>query len=809
MRVSFAGVIRLIRSFIAVPGPALAERRTSAVAVFLFIAFATSRALSLWRNSRGANWYFPSMAGADLVVLVVFAVLVRSTAPWRPVRPLVAFVLAVVGMYLVMNQMLLLFTGATLSWGTLRGDEGVTLADIELMEPIAIVAGALVLALVTTAAIVAGTFGARVAPPFFGTPRFLAALALTAAILLGVGAWRGQGIPLDHNPVVQFVKSTLSQDDEPGRPLSPDEWAQLFASRAPSTEQAPPPPLDAAKRPKNAIIWLAEGIALKHTTLSGGPREAGAPDPRSGGGSALDTTPNLKRRADAGGLQFTRWYSTFHKSIHAMFSVACSEYPPPYRLAITATKPRIDCGSLPETLRGAGFAQGLFHGGFFSFTDKLGFFGGRGFDTTIDALDLKDERGYKWKRTKWGVDDRAMVDRMLTWVDGLPKDKRFFALAIPIAPHYPRDVPDDALRLVPPKGDPAKYKNAVRFSDDVFERFMKGMEARGLLNDTLVFYVADHGESLEEPERPSSGDRQVYDPDLHVPAVMFHPPSFPAPVKSDRLANHVDVAPTVLSLLGVPPDPRNRGRSVFAPDFSPRRIFLEAYQNDRATIGIVDGDTKYVWNARTDHTEVYDLRADPGELNDLAESRAAEAEAAGRDAAMFRGAQLARLAAYPVLKEEDIEQQVFTTSELQVNDGDKVTKCAAAPDAFGHRVCPGVPTAAMSVARVVVAGAPRDCIAVDLPAKKTVRFKLQGAALTRMTSVRVAFPDAVKLGAPSVKIEGIEGKKATSRARIQSRFRDRTVHIPESARAAQAFTIALTSETDVPVCIVLSGSNWW
>jgi phosphoglycerol transferase MdoB-like AlkP superfamily enzyme len=56
-----------------------------------------------------------------------------------------------------------------------------------------------------------------------------------------------------------------------------------------------------------------------------------------------------------------------------------------------------------------------------------------------DAASLDDDSVW---RHRWGVDDRATVSATLDWIDSLHGD-RFFAFVVPIAAHYPYEVPPD------------------------------------------------------------------------------------------------------------------------------------------------------------------------------------------------------------------------------------------------------------------------------------------------------------------------------------------------------------------------------
>ena len=122
---------------------------------------------------------------------------------------------------------------------------------------------------------------------------------------------------------------------------------------------------------------------------------------------------------------------------------------------------RIDCGELSEVMRERNVLPGLFHSGQFNFYNKLALLGRRGDAIELDA----EEIGKKSTRQKheWGIDDRAMVESTLEWVDTLKKGDRFTALMIPITAHYPYWVPRDFKR--PFKGSSRRDRGTDRANE--------------------------------------------------------------------------------------------------------------------------------------------------------------------------------------------------------------------------------------------------------------------------------------------------------------------------------------------------------
>ncbi|WNJ17701.1 sulfatase-like hydrolase/transferase [Pontibacter sp. G13] len=93
------------------------------------------------------------------------------------------------------------------------------------------------------------------------------------------------------------------------------------------------------------------------------------------------------------------------------------------------------------------------------------------------------------------------------------------------------------------------YDNISRMDHQV-GRLMADLEADGLLENTIVFFMSDHGDCLPR------GKRWIYDSGIHSPLVIHIPEAyrdqFPAqPARRTDLVSFIDLAPTVLALAGI------------------------------------------------------------------------------------------------------------------------------------------------------------------------------------------------------------------------------------------------------------------
>jgi uncharacterized sulfatase len=163
-----------------------------------------------------------------------------------------------------------------------------------------------------------------------------------------------------------------------------------------------------------------------------------------------------------------------------------------------------------------------------------------------------------------------------------PKDQPFFAIfnstkshesQIRTRPHTqitkPEDIRVPAYHPDTPevRQDWAQYYDKVSEADADAGKRLKELEEAGLATDTIVFYYADHGSGMPRSKRwPSNSG-------LHVPFVVYFPEKYKhlapkeytAGGQSDRLISFVDLAPTLLSIVGIQPPEWMQGHAFAGP----------------------------------------------------------------------------------------------------------------------------------------------------------------------------------------------------------------------------------------------------
>ena len=159
------------------------------------------------------------------------------------------------------------------------------------------------------------------------------------------------------------------------------------------------------------------------------------------------------------------------------------------------------------------------------------------------------------------------------------------------------------------------YDGEIAYADSQIGALLAELDDLGVRERTLVVYAADHGEGLGE-HGEETHSLLTYDATLHVPLLLSAPAALPRGRVSRRPVSLVDVAPTVLSLLGLPADGELDGIDLTQPAPSARSLFFESLSTMTLhgwapLLGVRQGVWKYVFAPTP---ELYDLASDPREL---------------------------------------------------------------------------------------------------------------------------------------------------------------------------------------------------
>jgi len=288
-------------------------------------------------------------------------------------------------------------------------------------------------------------------------------------------------------------------------------------------------------------------------------------------------------------------------------------------------------------------------------------------------------------KTDWNFSDNGQPFDSNDWAD-LKTHQPFFAQINFEETHRPFRAPKqaDPTRVsIPPyypdhpitRRDWAEYLDAASELDRKVGLVLKQLATDGLADSTVVLFMADHGQCHVR------GKQFCYEEGLHIPLIIRWPAQFPGPrgfqpgTVDNRLMESIDLAPTLLSIAGAPKPAAMQGRIflgdrsdpprdyVFAArdrcdetvfrlrtvrdaryryirNFTPERPFLQPNEYKERSYPVwnllktldAQGKLTPVQKVLTAPSmpaeELYDLAADPHEINNLASSNGAENQAA-------------------------------------------------------------------------------------------------------------------------------------------------------------------------------------
>jgi arylsulfatase A-like enzyme len=351
-------------------------------------------------------------------------------------------------------------------------------------------------------------------------------------------------------------------------------------------------------------------------------------------------TPFLDRLA-ASGVVFTNAYSTTSWTNPAVASLFTSRYPSQHHVARFDSRLADDEVTLAERLAAHGYRRvGMV--GNFRLTEALGF--AQGFDAWFPRMIRAKPRAYQLTQDTVRFYDRHVAPYPWSRWTRRP----LFLYLHFMDPHAPYDPPPAARagRVgAPPPGtseadatgrlldverwgdlSPAEvqylaslYDAEIAALDTQLARLFRRLDRRGLLDHAVVVVTADHGEEFREHGSLQHGTA-LYQESVRVPLIMAGVGLPAGRVVADEVSI-VDVAPTLLALVGAAPEPRFEGRSLqglLAAPADRRDVVLElepigpSIDFRRHAAGLVHDGLAVLLQPGGD-AAAYDLRNDPHE----------------------------------------------------------------------------------------------------------------------------------------------------------------------------------------------------
>jgi arylsulfatase A-like enzyme len=224
--------------------------------------------------------------------------------------------------------------------------------------------------------------------------------------------------------------------------------------------------------------------------------------------------------------------------------------------------------------------------------------------------------------SSFGVDEPSVVARVLSWIDARDRTRPFFAAYLPVAGHHPYATPDPG----PFAGDGplSDYKNALRYADASVATLLDGLRSRGLDHETVVVIFGDHGQAFGQHDGNVGHTFFAFDENIRIPLLISIPGVTRDALRSRRVASVVDIAPTILDLLGVPLPDGYEGSSLLHGNEQLAYFFTD-YALGWA--GLRDRCWKYLLEVEARRSSLFDVCRDPDETRDRAAGHEARVDA--------------------------------------------------------------------------------------------------------------------------------------------------------------------------------------
>ncbi|HEX5342561.1 MAG TPA: LTA synthase family protein [Duganella sp.] len=297
------------------------------------------------------------------------------------------------------------------------------------------------------------------------------------------------------------------------------------------------------ERPLNLVIVLEESLGATFVESLGG----------------LPVTPELEKLKKEG-WWFEQLYATGTRSVRGIEAVVAGYPPTPARSVVKLSLSQQNFYTLAAGLGKQGYHTEFVYGGEAHFDNMRSFFTGNGFQKVVDRRDMNPVF-----EGSWGASDEDLFDKSLERLKTLhASGKPFFSLIFSSSNHEPFQFPDGRIKLH--DAEKQTVNNAVKYADYALGRFIAEAKKQDYWKDTVFLIVADH-------------DNRVYGDSL-VPVKKFHIPGLilgadVQPKRITTIASQVDLAPTLLSLLGVSSEHPMIGRDLVRDSDTPGRALIQ------------------------------------------------------------------------------------------------------------------------------------------------------------------------------------------------------------------------------------------
>jgi len=244
--------------------------------------------------------------------------------------------------------------------------------------------------------------------------------------------------------------------------------------------------------------------------------------------------------------------------------------------------------------------------------------------------------------------------------NSIKQEKQFFAMIYLGSSHFPYYFPPEPQPIFQPFDMPPdlsflaypiqhtsilrnRYWNSLRFLDHQIGLIIQTLDSLGQSEQTIFLVTGDHGQLFNEGQGVTHG-LSLNSLLIHVPLVISGPIKGKEHVQVQRTVGHIDIAPTILDLLGLPPHDNFQGQSVLTSKdtlthVSPRPFFL-TLQTTTFQDGIIVHPWIFILDQRTYQEFLFNIERDPLFKDNLRSRERALADKLKDTLLLFRHQQL-------------------------------------------------------------------------------------------------------------------------------------------------------------------------
>lgn len=346
------------------------------------------------------------------------------------------------------------------------------------------------------------------------------------------------------------------------------------------------------------------------------------------------TSPGLRPLIDEGVL-FENAFTPQPKTTPAVSSMLTGLYPARHGVRALYSLLHNDNRTAPELFAEAGYETAGFVSSFVMIRNFSNL--SQGFATYDDFVTEREL--YRENYERRAVDT---VARARDWLLARKSDRPFFLFIHLIDPHGPYAPPGEFARRfrsrevvevegsipdyqqLPGVRDANRYRDLydgeIAYADQGLRRLLEVLQERGLFDESLILFTADHGESMGERGTWFEHGGDVFQENVHVPLVIKPPRRFGArPGRLATAVSHVDLLPTALAVAGlrIPQglDGRDLTPLLRGEPQQPAPVFMATGGQDPSFLAIVEGTRKTIFQrtAQGESLKTFDLATDPRE----------------------------------------------------------------------------------------------------------------------------------------------------------------------------------------------------